>query len=51
MEFDLVIRFTDCLQIVTRSTYSAIANSHIQQFTTVRTKSSQSVASSPVIVW
>jgi hypothetical protein len=38
----LVIGFIDYLQIVITSNYSAIANSHILQFTTASTKSSQS---------
>jgi hypothetical protein len=33
------------------SNYSAIANSHTQEFTTTRTKSSQSVVPSQVVVW
>jgi hypothetical protein len=33
------------------SNYSAFANSHNLQFTTARTKSSQSAVSSPVVVW
>jgi hypothetical protein len=37
--FGLVIGFTDYLQIVTTSNYSAIANSHNLQFTTARTMS------------
>jgi hypothetical protein len=47
----LVIGFIELLQIVTTSNYSAIANSHTQQFTTARTKSSQFAVSSPVVVW
>jgi hypothetical protein len=39
------------LQSVTTSNYSAIANSHTLQFTTTRTKSSQSAVSSPVVSW
>jgi hypothetical protein len=46
----LVTEFTEHLQIVTTSNYSAIANSHALQFTTAYTKSSQSV-SSPVDVF
>jgi hypothetical protein len=49
--FYLVIGFIEHLQIVTASTYSAIANSHIQQLNTARTKPSQSALSSPVVVW
>jgi hypothetical protein len=37
------------LLIVTTSNYSAIANSHTQQFTTARTKASQSPVSSLVV--
>jgi hypothetical protein len=47
----LVIVFIEHLQIITASNYSTIANSHTQQFTTSRTKSSQSAVSSPVVVW
>jgi hypothetical protein len=42
--------FTEHLQIVTTSNYSPIANSHAQQFTTARTKFSQSAVSSPIVV-
>jgi hypothetical protein len=35
--FRLVTGFTEPLQIVTTSNYSAIANSHTQQFNTART--------------
>jgi hypothetical protein len=35
--FGLVIGFIEHLQIVTTSSYSAIANSHIQQYITART--------------
>jgi hypothetical protein len=49
--FELVTGFTESLQIVTTCTYSAIANSHTLQFTTARTKSSQSAVSSPVAAW
>jgi hypothetical protein len=38
--FGLVIAFIEHLQIVTTRNYSAIANSHTQQFTAARTKSS-----------
>jgi hypothetical protein len=38
-------------QLVTTSNYSAIANSHTLQFTTSRTRSSQSDVSSPVVAW
>jgi hypothetical protein len=51
MGFGLVIGFTEHLQIVTTSHYSAIANSHTLQFTTARIKSSQSVVSSQVVAW
>jgi hypothetical protein len=33
------------------SNYSAVANSHTQQFTIALTKPSQSAVSSPVVVW
>jgi hypothetical protein len=46
----LVIGFVEHLQIVTTSNYRANANSHTPQFTTARTKSSQSAVSSPVDV-
>jgi hypothetical protein len=39
------------IQPVTTSNYSAIANSHTLQFTTARTKCSQSAVSSPVVAW
>jgi hypothetical protein len=51
MGFGLEIEFTDHLQIVTTSNYSAIANSHTLQFTTASTKPSQSAAFLPVIAW
>jgi hypothetical protein len=41
MGFRLVIGFSEILSNVTTNNYSAIANSHILQFTTARTKSSQ----------
>jgi hypothetical protein len=44
----LVIGFIEHLQIVTTRNYSAIANSHTLQFTTARTKPSQS-AMSPLL--
>jgi hypothetical protein len=47
----LIIGFIDNLQIITTINYSAVANSHILQFTTVCTKSSQSAVSSPVVAW
>jgi hypothetical protein len=50
-EFGLVTGFIESLQIVNRSNYSAIANSHTQQFTTPRTKSSQPAVSSQVVAW
>jgi hypothetical protein len=50
MGFGLVIGVTDHLQIVTTSNCSAIANSHTLQFTTARTKSSQSAVPSPAVV-
>jgi hypothetical protein len=40
--FGFVIGFIEHLEIVTTSNYSAIANSHALQFTTARTRSSQS---------
>jgi hypothetical protein len=40
--FGLIIQVIEHLQIVTTSNYSAITNSHTLQFTTARTKSSQS---------
>jgi hypothetical protein len=46
-----VIGFIEHLQIVTTSNYSAVANSHTLQFTTVCTNSSHSAVSSPVIAW
>jgi hypothetical protein len=46
-----VIGFTEHLQNVTTSNYSAITNSHTLQFTRARTKSSQSAVSSPVVAW
>jgi hypothetical protein len=39
------------LLISATSHYSAIANSHNLQFTTARTKLSQSALSSPVVAW
>jgi hypothetical protein len=39
-EYVLVTEFSKNLQIVTTSTYSAIANSHTMQFTAARTESS-----------
>jgi hypothetical protein len=49
--FGLVIRFIEHLRIVTTGNYSAIANSHTVQFTTARSKSSQSAVPSPVVAW
>jgi hypothetical protein len=49
--FGLVIRFIEHLKIITTSNYRANANSHVLQFITARTKSAQSAASSPVVVW
>jgi uncharacterized PurR-regulated membrane protein YhhQ (DUF165 family) len=48
--FELVIGFIEHFQIVTTSNYSAIANSHIVQFTTAHTQSSQFVFSSCFLV-
>jgi hypothetical protein len=50
-DYSSVIRFIEHLQIVTTSNYSAIVNSHKQQFTAARTKSSHSGMSSAVVVW
>jgi hypothetical protein len=49
--FGLVIGFTEHLRNVTANNYSANANSHLLQFTSTRTKPSQSAVSSPVVVW
>jgi hypothetical protein len=49
--FGLVIGFTEHLQNVATCNCSVIATSHTLQFTTVRTKSSQSAVSSPVVAW
>jgi hypothetical protein len=38
-------------QLLPTSNYSAIANLHALQFTTVRTTTSQSAVSSPVVAW
>jgi hypothetical protein len=46
--YRLVIGFIRPLQMVTSSNSSAIANSHILQFTTARTKFPQPAVSSPV---
>jgi hypothetical protein len=51
MGFGLVIGFIGNLQIVNTSNYSAIANSQTLQYTTARTKSSQSAVSSLVVAW
>jgi hypothetical protein len=53
IEFDyrLIIGYMEHLQIVKTINYSAIAISHILQFTTARTKSSHSAVSSPVVAW
>jgi hypothetical protein len=45
-QLGLVTGFIELLQIVTRRNYSAIANSYTLQFTTARTKFSQSSVSS-----
>jgi hypothetical protein len=50
--FGLAIGFIEHVQAVTTSNNRSIANSHTQQFTMTRAKSSQSVAvSSPAVVW
>jgi hypothetical protein len=49
--FGLVIGFIEHLQNVTTSNYSGIANSHTLQFTTERTKYSQSAVPLPVVAW
>jgi hypothetical protein len=49
--FELVNEFIEILQIVTTRNYSAIAYSHTLQFTTARTKYSQSALPSPVVAW
>jgi hypothetical protein len=51
MDRVLVIAFIEHPQIVTTSNYSAIVNSHILQFTTACTKSSQSAVPSPIVAW
>jgi hypothetical protein len=51
MGFGLVIGFIEHLQIVTTCNYSVVARSHIMQFTTARTESSQCAVSSPVGAW
>jgi hypothetical protein len=51
MAFGLVIGFIDQLQIIATSNSSAIANSHTLQFTTARTKPSQSALSSWIVAW
>jgi hypothetical protein len=43
--------FIEPLQIVIKSKYSAIANSHNLQFNAARTKSPQSAVSSTVVTW
>lgn len=47
-DFELVNGFTDHLEILTTSNYSATANSHNRKFTTTHTKSSQSAVSAVV---
>jgi hypothetical protein len=51
MGFEPVTGLIEHLQNVTTCNYSATANSHTLQFTTARTKSSQSTISSPVVAW
>jgi hypothetical protein len=46
---EIIIGYIELLQSITTSNYSAIANSHTLQFTTARTKSSQSAVSSLVV--
>jgi hypothetical protein len=48
--FVLVAGFTEHLQMVTTSNYSAIADSHTLQFTTAHTKPSQFVFTSRLLV-
>jgi hypothetical protein len=48
--FELLIGFIERIQVVTSSNFGAMANSHIQQFTTARTKSSQFVFTSRFLV-
>jgi hypothetical protein len=47
--FGLVIGFVAHLKLVTTINYRAIVDSHSLQFTTARTKSSQSAVSSQVV--
>jgi hypothetical protein len=47
----VVTGFNDYFHIVTTRNCSAVSNSHILQFTTVRTKYFHSAASSPVVGW
>jgi hypothetical protein len=49
--FGLVTGFIEHLQIVTTSNFGAVANSYNLQFTTARTKPSQSAVSSSVVTW
>jgi hypothetical protein len=51
MGFGWKIGFIEHFQILSTSNNSSIANSHILQFTTARTTSSQSAVSSPVVAW
>jgi hypothetical protein len=51
MRFGLVIGFIEYFKIRTTRNYGAIASSHILQFTTARTESSQSALPSPVVAW
>jgi hypothetical protein len=45
----ILIGLIEFLKLVTASNYSAVASSCTLQFTTARTKSSQSAVSSPVV--
>jgi hypothetical protein len=44
-------QFIGLLQTATTINFNVIADSHTVQFTTARTKSSQSAVSSPVVAW
>jgi hypothetical protein len=51
MGFGLIIGFIQHLQIIITSNCTAITNLDTLQFTTARTKSSQSAVSLPVAAW